>query len=352
MIPLLNAAPAAGGKTRDVRLDLIRALAGLLVVSVHFFWNNGYYETPIQGWQMAVMTVMRDSFMVCVPLFLLLTGYLCCHKRLSRRYYLGLAPTLATYLLASLFCLALRGISARNFSPLWMIREILAFTAAPYGWYIELYIGLFLLIPFLNVLYHGLGSRRQKEVLLLTLVVMTALPAASALEILPDWWMQLFPVTYYMAGAYIREYQPRVDWRWALPLLVVLGPALGAWDCFLSRGGVLVRQDHNGSFGPTVMAAAVLLFLLLRQLPVDRTPRWASWVLTKAASLTLGIYLTSYCFDRVLHSLLSRFVPHVPDKLPFFLVLVPISYLCSAVASQVLIWIQQLLFKAIPALRA
>ena len=28
--------------------------------------------------------------------------------------------------------------------------------------------------------------------------------------------------------------------------------------------------------------------LLLRQLPVDRTPRWASWVLTKAASLPLG----------------------------------------------------------------
>ena len=63
----------------------------------------------------------------------------------------------------------------------WAGKELLAFTGAPHAWYVEMYIGLFLLILFLNVLYHGLTSRRQKQVLILTLLAVTALPALTNL---------------------------------------------------------------------------------------------------------------------------------------------------------------------------
>ena len=68
---------AANGTQRDIGLDLTRILAFLAVPSVHFFLNSTYYDTAIVGPRMALMTVMRTAFMVCVPLYMLLSGYLC-----------------------------------------------------------------------------------------------------------------------------------------------------------------------------------------------------------------------------------------------------------------------------------
>ena len=39
---------------------------------------------------MFLMTLMRTAFMVCVPLFLMLTGYLMHQKQLKKGYYTGI----------------------------------------------------------------------------------------------------------------------------------------------------------------------------------------------------------------------------------------------------------------------
>ena len=73
---------AANGTQRDIGLDLTRILAFLAVPSVHFFLNSTYYDTAIVGPRMALMTVMRTAFMVCVPLYMLLSGYLSAEKHI------------------------------------------------------------------------------------------------------------------------------------------------------------------------------------------------------------------------------------------------------------------------------
>lgn len=54
---------------RNPAADLIRILAFFLVVSVHFFLNNGFYSTIVEGERMFIMTIMRSFFIICVPLF-------------------------------------------------------------------------------------------------------------------------------------------------------------------------------------------------------------------------------------------------------------------------------------------
>lgn len=63
-------------KKRNINIDLIRCCAIFAVISVHFFRNNGFYTEPVIGWRMYLMVFMRTTFMICVPLFLLITGYL------------------------------------------------------------------------------------------------------------------------------------------------------------------------------------------------------------------------------------------------------------------------------------
>ena len=87
---------------RNPAMDFIRCFAFFSVVSVHFFLNNGFYSQELIGKRMYLMTCMRHFFMVCVPLFLVLTGYLMRKKQLSKKYYLKGTKTISIYILACL----------------------------------------------------------------------------------------------------------------------------------------------------------------------------------------------------------------------------------------------------------
>lgn len=175
-------------KERDSSLDILRIVAFLSVISVHFFLNNGFYDQLVVGKRMYVMTILRSFFMDCVPLFLTLTGFLMNKKKISLSYYVGIIKTGTIYVLSSICCLIFASIE----NPISFkegILQIFKFTGAPYAWYIEMYLGLFLLIPFLNLAYHGLVNKKQKQILLATMLLMTALPGILNIKykILPTW---------------------------------------------------------------------------------------------------------------------------------------------------------------------
>ena len=92
-------------KKRDLNADLIRCVAVFSVLSVHFLLRTGFYGVTVEGPQMFFMCVYRSLFMVCVPLSMILTGYLMWQKTLGRRYYKGIIKTLEVYVMASIVCL-------------------------------------------------------------------------------------------------------------------------------------------------------------------------------------------------------------------------------------------------------
>lgn len=333
-------------RARDLNLDLIRALAGLLVVAVHFVMMIEFYYQPMIGGRMLFTAIARMGFMTCVPLFLLLTGYLCGSKELSGRYYLGLYRVLLTYALCSVVSLLFRW--------RWLGEEMtlrhglkltLNYTGAANGWYIEMYIGLFLLIPFLNAMWRGLTTKRARLALVVTMLALTTLPTLTNLQlsgtqyqILPAWWRGIFPLTYYVLGLWLRTEELRVDPRWALPALLASVAAGGVGAYALSGGGAFTSEEITGWAGPTVVLSACLLFLLLRQLPLGKTPGWLAALIRKGSELSLGIYLVSWCFDNAYYPKLWAAQPVFAKRLPWFFVMVPAVYLSSAVVAQAVEW--------------
>ena len=164
--------------------------------------------------------------MICVPLFIILTGYLMSNKKWSGRYYLGIVKTLGIYLLASIVCIVYKiTVLHQDITFSNALFSILDFTGANYSWYIEMYIGLFLLIPFINAMFRGLETRKARLALVLTLLSLSALPSIINIfnfdvvgwwaqpslsvvyrSIVPDWWIMIYPLTYYCIGAYMNEY--------------------------------------------------------------------------------------------------------------------------------------------------
>ena len=352
-------------KSRSFALDLVRVVAAFSVISVHFLMNTGFYAQPMLGKKMFALCLIRTFFSCCVPLFLILTGWLMCHKKLERRFYYGLGGTLATYVLAGCACVFYKRavLHLEGFSLTRAVCSFFNFSASDYAWYVEMYIGLFLLIPFLNMIYNGLDSKRNKQILLLTMLALTTLPtlansfnpispswwaapaAGAPVSILPRWWLGFYPVTYYFTGCYLREFGLRLKTRTLVPLLALTTVGFGLFNYWQSYGVGFVTGPYVdwGGFEPYTIS--VLLFSLLSRAEGGKVPLPLRYGMWKVSDLCLGIYLVSYIFDTMFYPRLNAAVPAVPDRLFWFPVMTVGVFLCSMLLSLALHWIQTLLGK-------
>jgi len=269
-------------KKRFVGLDVIRTLATLFVMTTHGFAYLGLMDAEIRSPQWTGYLLLRFAALSSVPLFLLLTGYLNRKKQLTGAYFRGLLPIVISYavIAAASVCLT-NWAGYTQLSLLQSIRAVLNFTAHDYGWYVEMYIGLYLLIPFLNLLFERLGSFRNRMILCGILCIMTNLPAAlkgfwiggMTLDILPDYWEAMYPLSYYYIGAMIGEYRPRLRKSVSVPLalLAVLIPSSLCW-LFSSPETGYAWHIMNGFSCITTGAIAVAIFLILYDIELPGLP--------------------------------------------------------------------------------
>lgn len=159
---------------KSCSLDFIRTMAILFVIFVHGLGYSGFYSESISGISMLVSEILRCLFITCVPLFLLLTGYLNNHKA-SKEHYLKLLRVIFIYVLCGIISQSALLVFDHNSLKKAFI-SFFDFSACPYAWYIEMYVGLYLLIPFLNILWDHCTLKEQK-ILLLCLVAIVCTPS-------------------------------------------------------------------------------------------------------------------------------------------------------------------------------
>ena len=165
-------------KERSINCDVLRIMACFFVISVHSLRCVGFYDEVTQGSNMLFLNIARCLFEICVPIFIVLTGYLLTKREFNKNHICKLGRIVIVYILCSIVCLfALHFIENRDVLRLKdYIFQILSFEAAPYSWYVNMYFGLFLLLPFLNVLWNNLKNKKQKQYLLLVLIIIAVLP--------------------------------------------------------------------------------------------------------------------------------------------------------------------------------
>ena len=342
--------------SRNPAMDIIRCFALFCGVSVHFFLNSGFYDLTVQGPRMFVMVVVRSAFMVSAPLFIMLSGYLMCNKMPSRNYYCKIVKTLSIYVLASLCCQAFKGIyQGEAISVLGTVTDILAFTAAPYSWYVEMYLGLFLLIPYLNILYKNIPSKKQKQILLFILLFLTSLPditniynlfdvhwwrmpssSSSYANILPDWWINLYPITYYYLGSYFREYPLRIRKTANILAILLVCFVNGTFNYYRSYNATFIWGKWQDWGSLLNVLQTVLVFNLFAQLNDSHVGNRARSILSKASDWCFGAYLVSWIFDQYFYNQLRLLQPVIKLRFNYFILIVPLVFVFSLCLSAVL----------------
>ena len=329
-------------------LDIIRCFAIFSVIAGHFFvLNTPFRETIFDAsgmfWQGLVYLLFNATG---VPLFIMMTGYLNINKvECSWKYYKGMKRVLISYLLFSVITILFRKYGLNEeFSLRHAIGAILRFNAVPYGWYIEMWIGLYLLTPFLNLLYKAIPTQKQKLILLVTLYVLTALPDLLnryGLHLVPGFWQSVFPLTYFFIGRYIREYEPELKGKKILVAIIAILAICAINPVF----NLLFVKEHtmiqiaggsNGVFGTIV---AVLTFILLYKIDIWNV--WTKNVLVRISLLSLDMYLCCYIFDRIFYPyFIERYFINQTQFGVYFFVIIPLVF----VASLTMAWLKERLF--------
>lgn len=328
-------------RSRSIGLDIIRVFAIFFVLSVHFFLNTNFYSTPLVGRSMYLQVFMRMTFIICVPLFIILTGYLQKNKKVSNSYFKKILPIITVYIFYSVIAIAFRILFLNeDKSILQWISSIENFSADNYSWYIEMYIGLFLISPFLNLIYNNLNCRKDKNILILILVFMTACPEffngkLNGLINFPGYWCDIYPIMYYFIGCYIREYKPRMrklSLSGYLLMIIVIETVL---EIYGAHGGKF--STYVGYYGSVIISVqAILFFILFYDVSIEN--RFCAKIIAVVSVLSLDIYLSSKITDTIVYKILFKYyfasqqsvvLLFLPTVLSTFTLAFIISYLRS-----------------------
>lgn len=313
-------------KKRIWGLDAVRDLAVALVLSIHGITLSNLVANTFGTSLWYPVLLLRQTALACVPLFILLTGYLNKDKRPCKKYYLSVIPVLITYLVISVLSQGAKIAIGEGSTVIKNILHVFDFTANGYAWYMEMYLGLFIMAPFINIFYSALGTLKNRITVTAVLAAVTMLPSAFSslgvadfrLDILPGYWESMYPVTYYFIGMLLADTKPEIKKGKNIAVLAgwIIVMAAACFG-FSALSGQYAWWFANG-FGCIYNAVtAVLIFMLLYNINC-RNGIFKNAV-SFVSSCTLEIYLLSYITDKALYTYF-----HLPMP-----VMTALTFLCS-----------------------
>lgn len=311
-------------------VDAIKALGAFMVIGLHFFLNTNYYDMTINTPIMLIESFVKWFMLSAVAMFILTTGYLQSTKQPNKKYFKKLLPIIISYLCISLIAMFFRILRGESFTIISFIISFTTFDAGRYAWYVNMFIGLYLMLPFLNIMIKNM-TKKEYQLFLAILVFLISFPD-TIFKIFPDFWKSAYPLLFYFIGAYIRKYQvtyPKV--RICIIILIML-----VLQCGLS---VLMSKLGQSQFLWTnittifMVTQTTSIFILLYQWNPNKVS-WSTKLITMISPLTLEILLFSGITDNYVYDIVNQYpqiqvftYAYIPLVLTIFTMLVIISYL-------------------------
>ena len=323
---------------RNFGLDLIRTLATILVLTVHTFAYQKFYTTTMDNFNIYLLTFIRNISFICVPLFMLLTGYCKANKKVDKNHYSSIKKILITYLIISLICIPFRRYYLNDTASLKdYIIGIFRFNTNNYAWYVEMYIGLFLVIPFINIMYNNIETKKQKKLLILLLIIISSLPITlqdltidkTNLNILPSWWCNIYPLLYYVIGLYIKEYQPKIKSIITIGIILISLFLQTTINYLQSMNSTVVVSSNYHNIFTVIISTSVFLLLYSIKIKGNIIRKIMGIISTNS----FGIYLFTYIFDSLFYKIIKFNYSFNKKVILSMIIIVPLVFMCSFIYS-------------------
>lgn len=325
---------------RNVGIDYVKFCACVSVIAVHFRLNI-QDKIPINSFgpkTSLFMSIVYQTFIICVPLFLIATGFLMCEKKWSFEYYVNIIKIISLYVLCSLLSYCLVVLFAKNSLTIKEIStNIMMFKQIPYSWYIEMYLGFALLFPIINIFLERV-NKSEIQFCILTMIVICSIapiinsnPKINSSFHLPAYWVNMYPILYYLLGSYIKKFHDPTDFtvKESATLFVsffsslLLGILVNYSNANPKAGGA---EGYYGSV--IVVVQAFSLFLIIMKFFKKK-----SKIIDFISKHTLSIYLMSYSVDQFVYPRIIQFLNSPKKSLYLFPMIVIVVFVISSLLS-------------------
>ncbi|MCX4268718.1 MAG: acyltransferase family protein [Lachnospiraceae bacterium] len=327
---------------RYIGIDIIKTIAIFFVISVHFFLNTNFYTTSLAGEVMYLQLTARWLFFTCVPLFLLSTGYLQKEKVYNYKYWQVGGNILISYIGISIITFLYRTCFLKEEITIQeAIKGILNFSLNGYAWYVAMFVGLYLLIPAINLVYKNIRTKREKLNFIIILCFLTAIPVQGFLS---NEWIAIYPITFYFIGAYIKEFNPKINKIKGIIWIILILLLEDLITIFISQ------NNENGVFSAIIidrygyflnLCLSVIVFLLIYD--IKKCNIVFSKFFTIIAKLTFEIYLFSYIFDSYFYLKFKElyFITQ-QDFSKYYFMIIPCVFFSSFISAKIYVIFKRL----------
>lgn len=319
---------------RNIGLDLVRSLAIVFVLLIHAIgFSPDGYSMALMGIEGFSRIFLRRICYTCVPLFLILSGYLNVKKVQAISTWKRAMPHLVgNYVLWSMLILVFEFLCANEVE--WIsILNIFNYTI-PRAWYMNLYFGLLILMPFINKCWNN-AELKEKRILLFALFFMTIVSkylqqnswewfeGQSYLVLVSSYFKDASYIFYYLFGAYIREHPINIKKCWLTLSLLAIFIMHTGYYYVVGRGGYYNDIPGATAFwydNPILAIESILLFSVIYDVKVKGT--LLSRIITIISKCSFDMYLVSYIWDMIAYKKLF----HLYWEKTYFVVL----FICFA----------------------
>ncbi len=266
---------------RQSNFELLRILAMLMIVAHHFAIHSGLPIWSGSGGNVFFAQFLCMQGKVGVDLFVLITGYFLVAKpgRVTSVVKLILETSLYGAALYLLFV-------AAGTEPF----DWIQFVKSPQKyWFINCYIALFVISPFLGRMLQALTEEQYRWLLIVSVLY----TGASFLPVLPGASYYRWPfvtfVVLFAIGGYFRRFGVADRWGWRAPVGITAASAVFLL-CFAGFMDFIGRPKlffaFSGMDMPPTIAISVGIFWLFAKLSIGN-----SLIINRIAACTLGVYL-------------------------------------------------------------
>lgn len=281
-------------KSRIYGIDILKIIAVCLVLAVHFFLNTNYYGAENSGISMKIQTIIRNFCMICVPLFIMITGFLNKKTEYNKSFFKGLINILIVWAFYSIIeYFVINALNSKHVLDLRsFIYSFTSFNACHYSWYIEMYIGLYLMSPVINNAYNSFNKKNRLILLLITIFSIVLPPSFNVIFDgvihMPSLWA-IYPLAYYILGKYIEDIKPKFNKKILIFLLIITQILTLSYN-------QISAIDHNSL---TTFISTVIVFLLFYNIDIKKNFLRKS--ISYISNITLDIYLASSLIDKFVY---------------------------------------------------
>lgn len=305
---------------RNTGLDFLRAWSMIMVVILHFLAKGGFLWNTREGsilW--FIIWIIEGCCYTSVNCFVLISGYLLiCRKESPQVKKLVELLCSMFFFSVTIYCVLL-GTKGVRFQLMDLVHSFFPFITKSY-WFMNDYIALYALAPFLNKMVSNINKREYQKLLAALLVFFCLIPSIIPFN---EWYIDrnggysfMWFCVLYLLGGYVRIYGANlINNKVGLMLFISSGLL-----CCLSRFTllhVLNSLGKNISYAdiwynynsiPVIIASIGLIYCFMK---IKIKTKTARRIITFLSVNSLGIYL--FHEQSVLKRILWQEILHVDN---------------------------------------